>query len=111
MTAVHRENRPRYLVEAPAAMPVRPRYLKTPEAATHLGLSPRTLEKHRCYGTGPLFRRLGGRIVYAIEDLDAWAALGTRQSTNAPGAGTVHPAKRRFMVPAEVAAGRKAQGQ
>lgn len=71
-----------------------PRYLRTPDAATHLGLSPRTLEKHRCYGTGPVYRRLGGRIVYAIDDLEAWAALGTRRSTSDPGNGTVHPAKR-----------------
>jgi hypothetical protein len=71
-----------------------PRYLKTPDAAIHLGLSARTLEKHRCYGTGPVFRRLGGRIVYAIEDLDAWAELGVRRSTSDPGAGIVRPAKR-----------------
>lgn len=71
-----------------------PRYLKTPDAAIHLGLSARTLEKHRCYGTGPVFRKLGGRIVYAIDDLDAWAAIGTRRSTSDPGNGTVHPAKR-----------------
>lgn len=85
---------PRYLKEADPAALVRPHYLKTPDAATHLGLSPRTLEKHRCYGTGPVYRRLGGRIVYAIADLDAWAALGTRRSTSDPGVGTVHPAKR-----------------
>jgi hypothetical protein len=71
-----------------------PHYLKTPDAAIHLGLSARTLEKHRCFGTGPVFRRLGGRIVYAIDDLDAWAALGTRRSTSDPGNGVVHPAKR-----------------
>ena len=70
------------------------RYLQTPDAAGHLGLSARTLEKHRCYGTGPVFRKLGGRIVYAIDDLEAWAALGTRRSTSDPGSGTVHPAKR-----------------
>ena len=72
---------------------VKPRYLITPDAAVHLGLSPRTLEKHRCYGTGPAYRKLGGRVVYAIEDLDSWAALGTRRSTSDPGNGTVHPAK------------------
>lgn len=76
------------------------RYLKTPDAAVHLGLSARTLEKHRCYGTGPVFRKLGGRIVYAIDDLEAWAALGTRRSTSDPGSGTVHPAKR--VAPAPV---------
>ena len=71
-----------------------PRYLKTPDAAIHLGLSARTLEKHRCFGTGPVFRKLGGRIVYAIDDLEAWAALGTRRSTSDTGTGVVHPAKR-----------------
>ncbi len=86
---------PRYLQEAAPAAVVRPHYLTTPDAATHLGLSPRTLEKHRCYGTGPVYRRLGGRIVYAIADLEAWAELGTRRSTSDPGNGTVHPAKRR----------------
>lgn len=74
--------------------PIRPRYLRTPDAAVHLGLSPRTLEKHRCYGTGPVYRKLGGRIVYRIEDLEAWAEKGTRRSTSDPGRGTVHPAKR-----------------
>lgn len=72
-----------------------PRYLRTPDAAKLLGLSPRTLEKHRCYGTGPIFRRLGGRVVYALDDLEAWADLGTRRSTSDPGVGTVYPAKRR----------------
>lgn len=71
-----------------------PRYLKTPDAAIHLGLSARTLEKHRCFGTGPVFRKLGGRIVYAIDDLETWAALGTRRSTSDTGNGVVHPAKR-----------------
>ena len=51
------------------------RFLKTPDAAIHLGLSARTLEKHRCYGTGPVYRKLGGRIVYAIADLNAWAEI------------------------------------
>lgn len=72
-------------------MPVQ-RYLRTPDAALHLGLSPRTLEKHRCYGTGPVFRRLGGRVVYALHELEAWAAQGIRHSTSDPGIGTVHPA-------------------
>jgi hypothetical protein len=74
--------------------PTQPKFLRTPDAAVHLGLSARTLEKHRCYGTGPIFRKLGGRIVYAIRDLDAWADLGTRRSTSDKGVGTVYPAKR-----------------
>lgn len=73
---------------------IKPRYVTTPDAAVHLGLSPRTLEKHRCYGTGPTYRKLGGRVVYGIEDLEAWAELGTRRSTSDPGLGVVRPAKR-----------------
>jgi hypothetical protein len=76
-----------------AGATITPRYVTTPDAAIHLGLSPRTLEKHRCYGTGPTYRKLGGRVVYAIEDLDAWAELGTRRSTSDPGLGEVRPAK------------------
>lgn len=57
-----------------------PRYLRTSEAARFLGLSDRTLEKHRTYGTGPAYRKLGGRVVYSLEDLQAWADRGTKTS-------------------------------
>lgn len=74
--------------------PIRPHYLRTPDAAVHLGLSARTLEKHRCFGTGPIYRKLGGRIVYSLADLDAWAEDGTRRSTSDPGNRKILPAKR-----------------
>lgn len=70
-----------------------PRFLRTPEAARFLGLSGRTLEKHRTYGTGPAYRKLGGRVVYAIDDLQAWADSGAVTSTSDP-RGAVLPAKR-----------------
>jgi predicted DNA-binding transcriptional regulator AlpA len=70
-----------------------PRYLRTPEAARFLGLSGRTLEKHRTYGTGPKYHKIGGRVVYALYDLQAWAELGAKNSTSDPGRGTVYPAK------------------
>jgi hypothetical protein len=75
-----------------------PRLLRTPEAARYLGLSGRTLEKHRTYGTGPVYHKLGGRIVYAIEDLNIWAARGIRRSTSDPGTDVVHPAKRLELI-------------
>lgn len=76
-----------------------PRFLRTPEAARFLGLSGRTLEKHRTYGTGPAYRKLGGRVVYAIEDLQAWADRGAVTSTSDP-RGSVLPAKRHDPMPA-----------
>ena len=76
----------------PIAAPVLPpRFLRTPEAARFLGLSGRTLEKHRYFGTGPTYRRLGGRVVYAVEDLLAWAKLGTKYSTSDPGQSDLVP--------------------
>jgi hypothetical protein len=76
-----------------------PRYLRTAEAARYLSLSPRTLEKHRTYGTGPAYRKIGGRVVYVLADLNAWADVGTRTSTSDPGTGTVLPAKRHTPIP------------
>ncbi len=81
------------MTEITTALP--PRYLRTPEAARFLGLSGRTLEKHRTYGTGPTYKKIGGRVVYALDDLQGWANRGTKISTDDPGVGTVYPARRR----------------
>lgn len=77
------------------ATPLPPRLLRTAEAARYLGLSGRTLEKHRTYGTGPTYRKIGGRVVYAIDDLQGWAAKGARTSTTDQVTDGVHPARRR----------------
>lgn len=61
-----------------------PRFVRTPEAARLLGFSPRTLEKHRCDGTGPVYHKLGGRVVYTMADLHAWVDACARQSTSGP---------------------------
>ena len=70
-----------------------PRHLRTPEAARFLGLSGRTLEKHRTYGTGPLYSKLGGRVVYRIDDLQAWVHRGAKASTSDETGQSVSPAK------------------
>ena len=75
-----------------------PRYLRTPEAARFLGLSGRTLEKHRTYGTGPRYSKLGGRVVYAVTDLQAWVNRGIKASTSDDTGETVLPAKRHAAV-------------
>jgi hypothetical protein len=78
--------------DANAGLP--PRYLRTPEAARFLSLSGRTLEKHRTYGTGSAYRKIGGRVVYVLDDLKAWADRGTKTSTSDPGNGAALRAKR-----------------
>lgn len=78
--------------EAPTITPHR--LLRTDEAARWLGLSGRTLEKHRTYGTGPSYRKIGGRVVYALDDLQTWADRGSRTSTTDMVSDEVSPARR-----------------
>ena len=60
------------------------RYLRTPEAARLLGLSGRTLEKHRTHGTGPRYRKLGGRVVYRLSDIEAFESARVHNNTIGP---------------------------
>ena len=68
----------------------RRRFVATTQAAGYLGLSPRTLEKLRVRGGGPTYAKFGRRVLYAVEDLDRWAADRLRASTSAP----EHPGRR-----------------
>lgn len=69
------------------------KYLRTKEAAGVVGLCPRTLEKHRTYGTGPRYTKIGGRVLYDVDDLHAWIESGIRNSTSDSDATYVPPAK------------------
>ena len=65
--------------------PANPEFLTTDEAGAFLRLSPRTLEKQRVLGGGPRFRKFGARVVYAIDDLRAWANGRAYEMTSDPG--------------------------
>lgn len=53
----------------------KPRRLSESEAATYLGvLSVRTLQDWRRKRVGPAYSRLGRRVAYSTEDLDAYLA-------------------------------------
>ncbi|MCC6912750.1 MAG: helix-turn-helix domain-containing protein [Rhodospirillaceae bacterium] len=57
------------------------KYLTTKQAAEYLGLSPRTLERMRREGGGPVYRKHGRHVLYHIDDLDAWSKARARPST------------------------------
>lgn len=58
------------------------RLLTTQEAAERLGVSPRTCEDWRLRGSGPVYRKLGRRLVrYCPADLEAFAAEGAMTNT------------------------------
>ena len=73
--------------------PPAPRFVDTAEAARILGLSPRTLEKQRCQGRGPAYHKLGGRVLYALVELEALRAQrGPSTMVYADGSVSGHPA-------------------
>jgi len=61
--------------------------LNQSEAASLCRLSPRTLERWRCRGGGPVYRKLGRRVLYRPADVDAWINTRLRHSTSDMGAG------------------------
>ncbi|MET4807497.1 helix-turn-helix domain-containing protein [Limibacillus sp. MBR-115] len=46
--------------------------LTAKEAARFLGHEPKTLANWRCQGKGPQPRKVGGRVFYRLEDLQAF---------------------------------------
>ena len=69
------------------------RYLRADDAARFVGLSVFTLQKHRIYGTGPRYSKVGGRVFYRLADLQAWVDSAARSSTSDSGKAVVLPAK------------------
>ena len=65
--------------------------LDTEAAAAHVHLSPRTLERYRVTGEGPVYLKLGRRVLYRIGDLDRWLDEKRRRSTSDPGPGERGP--------------------
>ena len=56
--------------------------LTPPEAARYIGLAVATLAKARCWGGGPFFIKLGRRVGYRRQDLDAWLSARRAQNTS-----------------------------
>jgi helix-turn-helix protein len=67
-------------------------WLRTKEAARHVKMSPRTLERWRVQGDGPVFSKAGpglrARVLYRRSDLDAWLVQREHRSTREYGGRT-----------------------
>lgn len=57
------------------------RHLSQIELAARWNISPRTLERWRWSGEGPQFIKIGGRVVYRLEDIEAFETAQRRDST------------------------------
>ena len=51
--------------------------------ARHWAMSPRTLERWRWTGEGPRYLKVGKRVVYRLEDVEAFEARRLHESTTA----------------------------
>jgi len=60
----------------------KPITVTTGEAAKLLGLAPSTLAKLRLNGNGPLYCKLGRRVVYRRSDLETWLQSRTTRDTS-----------------------------
>ena len=49
-------------------------HLNQTQLAVRWNISPRTLERWRWIGDGPRYLKIGGRVVYRLEDIEAYEA-------------------------------------
>lgn len=60
------------------------KHLNQIDLADRWNISHRTLERWRWTGEGPHFIKLGGRVLYRLEDIEAFEAEQLRSSTSRP---------------------------
>jgi hypothetical protein len=64
--------------------PIASPWLDTARAAPYCGYGVGTFERYRITGEGPVYSRVGRRVLYHVDDLDEWMRLGRRRSTSGP---------------------------
>ena len=57
-------------------------FLNVREAGAFLRLEKRTLDNMRWMGTGPNFRKHGGRVYYHLDELEEWSLETRSKSTS-----------------------------
>ena len=57
------------------------RHLTQSELAQRWRISPRTLERWRWLGEGPQYLKIGGRVIYRLEDVETFEAEKRRESS------------------------------
>lgn len=56
-------------------------FLNQTELSRRWKVSPRTLERWRYQRNGPQYRRIGGRVVYALADIESFEAASVVETT------------------------------
>ena len=58
------------------------KHLNQPQLADRWDISEATLERWRTEGIGPVFLKLQGRVLYRVEDVEAFETDSLRKSTS-----------------------------
>lgn len=58
------------------------KHMNQVELADRWHISERTLERWRWVGEGPAYLKIGGRVVYRLEDIEAYEATNLRSNTS-----------------------------
>lgn len=60
------------------------KFLNQRDLALRWQISPKTLEAWRSQRRGPAYLKIGGRVLYRLEDIEAWEAEQVRRSYPSP---------------------------
>ena len=84
MRQLMRTDTPKHSSEGdePSRAAGRPKVVRAREAARIVGLSESTMAKLRLNGNGPLYCKLGRRVVYRTSDLEQWLQSRTTRDTS-----------------------------
>jgi hypothetical protein len=69
-------------IQAGAQLGKPTRHLNQVDLARRWSISPRTLERWRWLGQGPNYLKVGGRVVYRLDDIDAYEAKHLHTGTS-----------------------------
>ena len=58
------------------------KHLNQRQLADRWDVSEATMERWRTAGIGPIFLKMQGRVLYRIEDIEAYEAISLRKSTS-----------------------------
>ena len=58
------------------------KHLNQRQLADRWDVSEATMERWRTAGIGPIFLKMQGRVLYRIEDVEAYEAISLRKSTS-----------------------------
>lgn len=62
-------------------LPEQPVLMSPRQLAMRWGVAEKTLERWRMLGSGPVYMKLGGRVLYRLEDIESFERKRSRYST------------------------------